>query len=238
MISIRNVTKYYGKFKALDNISLDIKEKEIMGLLGPNGAGKSTLIKILTCYQDADAGDAFIDGTSVKNKKVVKKLIGYAPQEDSFYDNLTVIENLKYFGGLYGMSQKIIKSRAESILDLLMLSNKKYELSKNLSGGMKKRLNIAIAIIHKPKVLFLDEPTVGIDPLSRAALWGVIEKIKKEGMTILFCTHYLTEAERLCDRIAVIKEGKILKVDTPYNLKKKYGENIEDAFIKLIKEEK
>ncbi|MEM4337145.1 MAG: ATP-binding cassette domain-containing protein, partial [Candidatus Woesearchaeota archaeon] len=152
--------------------------------------------------------------------------------------NLTVIENLKYFGGLYGMSQKIIKSRAESILDLLMLSNKKYELSKNLSGGMKKRLNIAIAIIHKPKVLFLDEPTVGIDPLSRAALWGVIEKIKKEGMTILFCTHYLTEAERLCDRIAVIKEGKILKVDTPYNLKKKYGENIEDAFIKLIKEEK
>ena len=238
MLNVENITKYYGKFRALDNINLEIKEKEIMGLLGPNGAGKSTLIKILTCYHKPDHGDAIINGVSIKKQKQVKKLIGYAPQEDSFYDNLTVMENLRYFGGLYNIPLREVRKRSEEILELLMLHNKKNELAKNLSGGMKKRLNIAIAVIHKPKVLFLDEPTVGIDPLSRAALWEVIERIRKEGMTILFCTHYLTEADRLCDRVAIIKDGKIVKVDTPANIKKKYGENLEDAFIKLIKEGK
>ena len=235
MLEIKGITKFYGKFRALDNINLEIKEKEIMGLLGPNGAGKSTLIKILTCYQKPDSGDAFIGGVSIKNQKAVKRLIGYAPQEDSFYNSLSVMENIKYFGGLYNLPANFVKKRAEEILEMLMLSHKKNELAKNLSGGMKKRLNIAIAVIHRPKVLFLDEPTVAIDPLSRAALWEVIEKIRKEGMTILFCTHYLTEADRLCDRIAIIKDGKILKVDTPANIKKKYGENIEDAFINLIR---
>ncbi|MBW3022582.1 ATP-binding cassette domain-containing protein [Candidatus Woesearchaeota archaeon] len=238
MLKINNITKHYGKFLALDNVSLEIHNGEIMGLLGPNGAGKSTLIKILTCFHKQDSGDAIIDGISIKDQKRVKKVIGYAPQEDSFYDNLTLMENLKYFGGLYNMPLRMIKKRSEELLELLMLKNKKDELAKNLSGGMKKRLNIAIALIHKPKILFLDEPTVGVDPLSRAGIWEVVEKIKKEGMTILYCTHYLTEADRLCDRVAIIKEGKIVLVETPEKIKKKYGETLEDAFIKLIKEEK
>jgi ABC-2 type transport system ATP-binding protein len=237
MLKINHITKYYGKFKALENVNLEVKNNEIIGLLGPNGAGKSTLIKILTCFHKPDSGDAAINGISIRNPKKVKKVIGYAPQEDSFYDDLTLTENLLYFGGLYNLPARIIKKRAEELLQLLMLKNKKDELAKNLSGGMKKRLNIAIALIHNPKILFLDEPTVGIDPVSRAALWDVVEKIRKEGMTILYCTHYLTEADRLCDRVAIIKEGKILLVETPSKIKKKYGETLEDAFIKLIKKE-
>lgn len=236
MLEARNLTKKYKNFTAVDHVSFTIKKGEIFGLLGPNGAGKSTLIKMLTCFWKPSGGDAKLDGVSIKEVKRAKRLMGWAPQEDSFYDKLTVMENLYYFGSLYSLSSKTLKERAEELVQLLGLEGKKNALAYSLSGGMKKRLSIAIALIHDPKILFLDEPTVGVDPISRMALWKVIENIKGKKVTILYTTHYLPEVERLCDRVGIIQRGRLITVDTPQRLKKKYGATLEEAFVKLVEE--
>lgn len=236
MLSVKALTKKYGNFTAVDKISFDVNGGEIFGLLGPNGSGKSTLIKMLTGFLKPSSGDAEINRISIRQADRIKPLIGWAPQEDSFYSQLTVRENLLYFGSLYGMTGSYASQRADEIMEMLDLSEKKGTLSAYLSGGMKKRLNMGIAIFHSPKILFLDEPTAGVDPISRNGLWNIIDRIKSQDVTILYTTHYLPEVERLCDRVALLQAGRLIKIDTPANLKGKYGPTIEDAFIKLVGE--
>jgi len=223
MLKVIKLTKKYKDFLALKGISYEIKEGEIFGVLGPNGAGKSTMIKILTCFHELTSGNVTINNISIKQKNKITKL--------------TVKENLEYFASLYGISAKEIKKKSEELLKFLQLSEKTNSLAVSLSGGMKRRLSIAIALMHNPKIIYLDEPTSGIDPVSRRALWDIIKELKRQGLTILFCTHYLDEAELLCDRIAILRSGKIIAIDTPLKLKKKYGKTLEEAFIKLVKNE-
>ncbi len=234
MLSINNLTKKYKDFSALKGISFEVNKGEIFGILGPNGAGKSTLIKILTCFNKKTSGKITIDNIPIEKSLKIKELIGWVPQEETFYDKLTVYENLEYFASLYNLSKKDLKERSTKLLTMLGIEHKTHSISGSLSGGMKRRLSIAIALIHQPKLLYLDEPTAGVDPVSRRALWNAIEKIKEEGITILFCTHYMDEAELLCDRIAILRSGEIIATDTPKNFKKQY-KSLENAFIELVK---
>lgn len=225
IIEIRSLSKNYGDFKALDNVSLTIEKGTIFGLLGPNGAGKSTLIKVLSCQTRPSGGHAYISGLDVvSDKNEVLSIIGVVPQENSFYDELTVNENLVYFGSLYGVPVIEIKKRSHKILDMLHLSEKSESYAGTLSGGMKTRLNIACALIHKPETLILDEPSVGLDPVSRKALWDTIRAVNKEGTTILITTHYMEEADLLCDRILIMNRGKIVVEGKPGELKNAAGE--------------
>lgn len=236
MLEVNNLVKDYDKFRALKGLTFSVKENEIFGILGPNGAGKSTLIKILTCFHDKTSGSVKIDKISIERKNKIKQIIGWVPQEDTFYRNLTVYENLEYFASLYSLSGEESKKNSEELLSMLQLNNKKNAIAGSLSGGMKRRLSFAIALMHSPRLLYLDEPTAGVDPISRRALWDVIKLIKKRGITILFCTHYLDEADLLCDRIAIIKSGQIVTVDTSANIKRKYGKTLEEAFVKIVHE--
>jgi ABC-2 type transport system ATP-binding protein len=203
----------------------------IFGLLGPNGAGKSTLIKILTCTLKPTSGSAFISGLDViKDRKDVLSIIGVVPQEKSFYEDLTVMENLIYFGSLYGMPRIEIKRTGYEILNLLRLQDKKDKRARDLSGGMKTRLNIACALIHKPEVLILDEPSVGLDPVSSMALWETIRKVNSDGVSVLITTHDMVEADELCHKIVIVNRGQIVEEGTPEELKSKVG--VEKILIK------
>ncbi len=227
IIEIRSVSKNYGDFKALDNVSLGIEKGAVFGLLGPNGAGKSTLIKVLSCQSMPSAGNAYISGLDVvSDKREVLSIIGVVPQENSFYDDLTVNENLLYFGSLYGLPLIEIKKRSRKILDMLQLSQKSNSRANTLSGGMKTRLNIACALVHRPEVLILDEPSVGLDPVSRKALWNTIRELNREGTTILITTHYMDEADLLCDRILIMNKGKIIIEGKPDELKNIAGKRV------------
>ena len=227
IIEIRSVSKNFGDFRALNNISLNIEQGTIFGLLGPNGAGKSTLINILSCQTRPSSGSVYISGLDVvSDKKDVLSIIGVVPQENSFYDELTVAENLRYFGSLYGVAAIDIKKRSHRILEMLQLTEKKGSRASTLSGGMKTRLNIACALIHKPEVLILDEPSVGLDPVSRKALWNTIRQVNSEGTTILITTHYMDEADLLSDRILIMHRGNIVVEGTPEELKQTVGERV------------
>ncbi len=236
MIIVKNLVKRYKKFLALKGISYEVKKGEIFGILGPNGAGKSTMIKILTCFHKYTSGSVLIDKISIENKNLVKPLIGWVPQDDTFYPKLTVEENLEYFASLYNINHKDFKYRSNELLSILQIESKRKSLAGSLSGGMKRRLSMAIALVHNPKVLYLDEPTAGVDPVSRRGIWDAINKIKERGLTIIFCTHYLDEAEILCDRIAILRAGEIIKIGTPKELKSR-SKTLEEAFIKLVKNE-
>lgn len=227
IIEIKKISKTFGEFKALHDVSLEIEKGTIFGLLGPNGAGKSTLIKVLSCQLRPTAGSAFISGLDVvTDKKDVLSIIGVVPQENSFYDELTVAENLMYFGSLYGVAVIDIKKRSHRILEMLRLTEKDSSRASTLSGGMKTRLNIACGLIHKPEVLILDEPSVGLDPVSRKALWDTIREVNREGTTILITTHYMEEADLLCDRILIMHKGNIVVEGTPEDLKNTVGERV------------
>lgn len=227
IINILSLSKNYGDFKALFEVSLDIEKGTIFGLLGPNGAGKSTLIKVLSCQSRPSGGHAYIDGLDVViDKKKVLSIIGVVPQENSFYDDLTVNENLTYFGSLYRVPGSKIKERSRNILSMLKLGEKTNSRAGTLSGGMKTRLNIACALVHKPRVLILDEPSVGLDPVSRQALWDTIREVNSEGTTILITTHYMQEADALCDRILIMNRGKIIVEGKPGELKEAAGEKV------------
>lgn len=227
IIEVRSLSKNYGDFSALNNVSLFVEKGTIFGLLGPNGAGKSTLIKVLSCQSRPSAGNAYISGLDVvTDKKEVLSIIGIVPQENSFYDELTVNENLLYFGSLYGVPVIEIKKRSHKILEMLQLREKSASRAGTLSGGMKTRLNIACALIHRPEVLILDEPSVGLDPVSRKALWDTIRAVNREGTTILITTHYMEEADLLYDRILIMNRGKIVVEGTPEELKKTVGERV------------
>lgn len=227
IIEVKNLTRKFNGLTAVDHVSFEVKRGEIFGFLGPNGAGKSTTINMLSTLLIPTEGDAKINNFSILSQRdEVRQSIGLVFQDPSLDDQLTAEENLRFHAKLYQVAKKEYKKRLEEVLRLVDLWDRRKSIIKTFSGGMKRRLEIARGLIHYPQVLFLDEPTLGLDPQNRAHLWNYILKLKKErGMTIFMTTHYMNEAE-YCDRIAIIDNGKIVALDTPVNLKKQLGEDI------------
>ncbi len=223
MIKAENIKKYYGDIPAVDGISFEIRPGETFGLLGPNGAGKTTTINMLTGILKPDEGKILIKGTDNRKNSDIRRLVGYAPQSLAIYDELSGEENLAFFGKLYGLRGVKLKKQIDWTLDFAGLQNKRSELVKTYSGGMKRRLNLVCALIHNPPILFLDEPTVGVDPQSRNQIFDRIEQLKSEGKTIVYTTHYIEEAQRLCERVGIIDYGKLLALDTVEALIEEYG---------------
>jgi len=232
VIETKNLTKKYGNgakaLLAVDSISFEVKEGEIFGLLGPNGAGKTTTLMMLTTLRQPTSGTATVNGFDIaKQQAKVRQSIGMVFQDPSSDDILTGYENLKLHGMLYGMSTDLREKRIKEVLELVDMTDRKNDLVKKYSGGMRRRLEIARGLMHHPKVLFLDEPTLGLDPQTREHIWTYIEKlVKSENTSIIITTHYMDEAEKLCDRIAIIDNGKIVVLDTPDNLKKIIGGDV------------
>lgn len=233
-VEIKNLTKKFGEKTAVNNISLEIKDGELFGLLGINGAGKTTTLRILSCLSKATSGEAFIYGKSVsENASEVKQMINISTQETAVAPNLTVRENLIFIAGIYGYSKSERIKKADNMINDFSLSEVSGKKAKLLSGGWQRRLSIAMALITEPKVLFLDEPTLGLDVLARRELWSIISKLKGR-ITIILTTHYLEEAEALSDRIAIMTDGNIKALGTAQELKDTAGcEKFEDAFIKI-----
>ncbi|MCK5905436.1 MAG: ATP-binding cassette domain-containing protein, partial [Gammaproteobacteria bacterium] len=227
-IEVNSLIKKFGDFKAVDNISVQVEEGEIFGFLGPNGAGKSTTMMILTTLLKPTSGNVFVGGYDVMlNAKKVREKIGYVQQEISVDEFLTGRENLYLHARINQIPSNLIKSRIDDVLELVELGEKKDQAALTYSGGMRKRLDIANGLLSRPSVLFLDEPTVGLDIQTRRKIWGYIKKIRKDfGMTIFISTHYMEEADKLCDRIGIIDHGKIQIVDTPKSMKSAIGNEI------------
>jgi ABC-2 type transport system ATP-binding protein len=228
LIHIRNLTKHYEKLIAVDNLSLDIGESEVFGLLGPNGAGKTTVIHMLATLLKPTSGSATVNGFDIsKDPEKVRSSIGIVFQVPSSDDLLTGYENLKIHALLYGVDPMDREKRISDALELVGLTDRKNDQVKKYSGGMRRRLEIARGLIHNPKVLFLDEPTLGLDPSSRETMWKYIQQlVKQEKLTIILTTHYMEEADTLCNRIGIMDKGKIIALDTPTNLKLMLGGDI------------
>ncbi|MFA6268850.1 MAG: ATP-binding cassette domain-containing protein [archaeon] len=236
IIEVKGLTKEFGKLCAVNNISFSVKKGEIFAFLGPNGAGKSTTIKMLTTLLHPTKGEISLNGfDTLKHSDDVRKSFGIIFQDPSVDEELTAIENMEIHGVLYGVKKELMKQRIEQLLKIVELWDRKDDFVKKFSGGMKRRLEIARGLLHHPKILFLDEPTIGLDPQTRNHIWDYIKKLNKdEGITIFFTTHYMDEADRVAHRIAVIDHGKIVADGTSKQLKAKTKtKNLEDAFIKL-----
>ncbi|MBS1680489.1 MAG: ABC transporter ATP-binding protein [Bacteroidetes bacterium] len=239
MITVSNLKKEYGTVQALKGISFSIAEGEFYGLLGPNGAGKTTTISIMSTILEPTAGEVNIAGYDLRTNPIeCKKTIGVVPQEIALYNDMSAQDNLLFWGSLYGVSKGELIKRIDEILHLFGLHERKNDKVKTYSGGMKRRINIASALLHQPKVLFMDEPTVGIDPQSRNLIFEVVEKLHQSGMTIVYTTHYMEEAERFCNRIGVIDSGQIIAQGTLDELRKSSSikETIAIAFANLTDE--
>jgi len=226
-ILVKNITKTFKNLTAVNNISFDVKEGELFGLIGPDGAGKTTIFRILTTLLFADKGEAIVaDYDVVKDYKSIRNHVGYMPGKFSLYQDLTVEENLAFFATIFGTT---IEKNYDLIKDIyIQIEPFKTRRAGKLSGGMKQKLALCCALIHKPKVLFLDEPTTGVDPVSRKEFWEMLKRLQKKGITILVSTPYMDEAA-LCDRIALIQDGKILEIDTPQEIVKHYPKKIYDV---------
>lgn len=215
MITVRSVSKSFGNIDALKNVSFNIEKGEIFGILGPNGAGKSTIVNILNTLVKPDTGDVIIDGVNIKNDgETIKLIMGVVPQEIALYEELSAYENLMFWGGLYDIPKPELKISVDKTLEIVDLAYRKNDRIKTFSGGMKRRINIACSLLHNPRILVLDEPTVGVDPQNRNHIFEVIERLNNEGMTIIYTTHYMEEAERFCDKIAIIDAGQIVAQGT------------------------
>jgi len=226
-----DISRRFGNFVAVDGIDLSIKEGELFSLLGPNGAGKTTTIKMLCCLLRPSSGTAEIMGHDIRKDPIaVKKVIDVSPQETAIAEHLNARENLSLMGGIHGIGKEEIKKRSEELLEMIGLTNRAKERVKKYSGGMKRRLSIAMALVSEPQVLFLDEPTLGLDPQSRRSIWEHIEELKGK-KTVVLTTHYLEEADALADRIAIIDEGKIIALGTPRELK----DSISDMQVMVVK---
>ena len=239
MINVSNLRKTFGTIEALKGISFNIPQGECYGLLGPNGAGKTTTISIMSTLIKPSEGEVNIAGYDLKkNPLKCKKEIGVVTQEIALYNELSAYDNLLFWGSLYNVPKRELITRIDEMIKLFGLSDRKNDKVKTYSGGMKRRINIASALLHKPKVLFMDEPTVGIDPQSRNLIFEVIEKLHKEGMTIVYTTHYMEEAERLCDRIGIIDNGEIIAQGTLDELRTSYSmkESLVISFTNLSDE--
>ena len=237
-IVIKDLHKSFKDFKAVNGVSFSVMKGEIFGLLGPNGAGKTTTIRMLSTVLEADSGDIIIGGHYVKkDAEAVRSLIGVCPQDLALYEDLSALDNMVFFGRMAGLDAKAAHTQAMKNLELMGLEDRAKGKVAKFSGGMKRRINLAIALMGSPKLLFLDEPTVGIDPQSRNHIFENIQALQKDGMTILYTTHYMEEADRLCQRVAIMDGGQIIALDTPYNLKKQIGSpekvTLEDVFLKL-----
>lgn len=241
ILIVKKLQKSYSKHKVVDDISFSVREGEVFGILGPNGAGKTTTLEMIEALRSIDSGEVFLDGINVANDpQAVKEIIGIQLQSSAFYDRLTLIEQLKMFAGFYGTKIKPLE-----LLSEVELTEKASDRVERLSGGQKQRFSIASALVNRPKVLFLDEPTTGLDPQARRHLWELIQQIQKKGITVILTTHYMEEAELLCDRVAVMDNGRIIALDSPKNLiknllkkgfkKAKVVEqaSLEDVFIDL-----
>jgi ABC-2 type transport system ATP-binding protein len=214
-VEVKELRKQYGKVAAVDGVSFEIQQGEVFSLLGPNGAGKSTTIGMLSTLIEPSGGDACIGGLSVRSRSPeLRRLFGVVPQEIALYEELSAMSNLRFWGRLYGLRGAALNARIEQVLEKIGLADKAGSVVRTLSGGMKRRLNIAAGLLHGPRLLFMDEPTVGIDPQSRRSVLDLILQLKREGTTILYTTHYMAEAEELSDRVAIIDYGRLLAVGT------------------------
>ena len=219
VIEARGLVKRYGSVEAVGGLSFAIRRGEIFGFLGPNGAGKTTTISMLSCLLPPTAGTATVAGHDVVQASgEVKRRIGLVPQELALYPPLSARDNLVFYGRIYGLRGRDLRRRVAEVLDMVGLTDRAAGAVESYSGGMKRRLNIAAGLLHRPEILFLDEPTVGVDPQSRNAIFEHVEELNAAGMTILYTTHYMEEAERLCDRVAIIDEGRIVALDPPAKL--------------------
>src|SRR3989338_3179746 len=227
-IEIKELKKNFGDFTAVDSINLQVKEGELFGLLGPNGAGKTTTLSMLSTILFSSSGTALVNGFDINKERIkVRKSIGIVFQDPSLDDELTAKENLDFHGRLYGMPKKLREERITEVLKLVELTDKASLKVRSFSGGMKRRLEIARGLMHHPKILFLDEPTIGLDPQTRRNIWDYIENLnEKEKLTIILTTHYMEEADYLCDRVAIIDHGKIIALGTPDELKKSMGGDV------------
>jgi len=223
VIRIQDLEKSFGPRRAVAGVGFEVRRGETFGLLGPNGAGKTTILHCIVGLLTPDAGTVEIDGASDPTRKEVRAKVGIAPQSLALYDALSGEENLRFFGKLYGLDGARLKERVDWALEFVGLVDRRASRVSTFSGGMKRRLNLATGLVHDPQVILLDEPTVGVDPQSRNHIFESIEKLKKEGRTILYTTHYMEEAERLCDRIAIMDDGSILALDTLQNLLAVHG---------------
>jgi len=222
IIETKNLTKKYNGFFAVKNLNLKIRKGEVFGFLGPNGAGKTTSIKMLTGILKPTKGEILINGKNVSS--MIKEKIGLCPQEIVIWDSLTCEENLRLIGEMYSIEKNVLNERTKKLLKDLLLTEKTKSLAGSLSGGMKRRLNLGMALVHEPDVVVLDEPSAGLDPQSRLVLWDYINSLSKnKGKTIILTTHFMEEADRLSDRVAIMDKGELLVLDTPENLKKKLG---------------
>ncbi len=235
-IKAENITKIFGDFTAVDHISFEVKKGEIFGFLGANGAGKTTAMRMFSGLSIPSSGTATVAGFDVyKETEKIKKNIGYMSQKFSLYGNLTVKENLDFFGGIYGIPRKKLKIKRDELLKELGLENEKNKLVSELPLGWKQKLAFSVAIFHEPEIVFLDEPTGGVDPVTRRQFWNMIYEASERGITIFVTTHYMDEAE-YCDRISIMVDGKIAALDTPTNLKKQFqATNMDEVFYELAR---
>ncbi|MEW6547203.1 MAG: ABC transporter ATP-binding protein [Bacillota bacterium] len=237
-VEVRELRKVFNGITAVDGVSFTIERGEIFGLLGPNGAGKTTTIRIMATTLPATSGDVIVAGHSVRgDPAAVRRHIGVCPQELALYQELSALDNLMFFGLMQGLTRAEARARAMGNLELVGLADRARHRVSRFSGGMKRRVNLAIALMSRPELLFLDEPTVGVDPQSRNHIFTTIEGLREQGMTILYTTHYMEEADRLCDRVAIMDAGRIVALDTPRNLKARLGDpeevTLEEVFLHL-----
>lgn len=236
IISVSNLTKTFGDFTAVNDISFEVAKGEIFGFLGANGAGKTTAIKMLIGISKPSSGEAIVAGFDIaKQSEMVKKNIGYMSQKFSLYDDLTIKENITFFGGIYGLSRKEIKEKTAVLIAELELEEVANQLVGALPLGWKQKLSFSVALLHEPKIIFLDEPTGGVDPITRRQFWEMIYAQAHKGTTIFVTTHYMDEAE-YCDRVSIMVEGKIEALDSPKNLKKQFKvDSMNEVFLKLAR---
>jgi ABC-2 type transport system ATP-binding protein len=237
-LTAENLHKSFNDHKAVNGVSFTINEGEIFGLLGPNGAGKTTTIRILSTILPPDHGDVTIGGHSIRHDPdAVRRIIGVCPQELALYAEMSALDNLVFFGRMVGLSGKEARTQAMANLEMMGLEDRARGKVDKFSGGMKRRVNLAVALMGHPRLLFLDEPTVGIDPQSRNMIYERIESLRDGGLTILYTTHYMEEADRLCSRVAIMDSGRIVAMDTPRELKSTIGSpdrvTLEDVFLKM-----
>jgi ABC-2 type transport system ATP-binding protein len=231
MLKVEGLTRRYGARVAVGGISFQINRGECVGLLGPNGAGKTSTLAMLSGIAVPDAGAIRFD-VQTAAAQAIKQCVGLVPQDLALFDEISAWANLQLFGGLYGLPARLLRDRADAALELVGLADRRNDLVKTFSGGMKRRLNIAGALLHDPELVLLDEPTVGVDPQSRNAIFENLEALKRRGKTLLYTTHYMEEAERLCERVLIMDQGRILADDSVASLKATHG-NLEQAFLRL-----
>lgn len=235
LITVSNVNKNYKGRKVLNNISFGVKKGEVLGIIGPNGAGKTTLISLLATINKPESGNIYIFGEDIiKRPEKVRASLGYVPQETALYPMLTAYENLDFWGGIYGIDNKLRKEKIDKALQLLRLEDRKNDKVRTFSGGMKKRLNIAASLLHDPGILIMDEPAAGVDILSRATIARLILELKKSGRTIIITSHHIDDMEQICDRILVLHEGNLLYSGSVAEILNATGnDNLEQLMLKL-----